>query len=84
MYTYVIANISDIFDEQEPIDGYFHLVGKRSMGVTMICKKENLRLSKDETKVVLKYKKNKPSYFEGLATYTHDEILVEMAKSEWS
>ena len=84
MYTYVIANISDIFDEQEPLDGHFLLVGKRSTGIRMICKKENLRLSKDETKVVLKYKKNKPPCFEGLATYTYDEILVEMAKSEWN
>jgi hypothetical protein len=42
------------------------------------------KLSADESKVMLKWDGDTPSCFDGLTTYTHSEILTELAKSEWT
>tara|TARA_R100000808_G_C2126143_1_gene136381 strand:+ start:963 stop:1178 length:216 start_codon:yes stop_codon:yes gene_type:complete len=42
------------------------------------------RLSIDGTKTLLKWDGDTPSCFDGLTTYTHSEILTELAKSEWT
>jgi len=43
-----------------------------------------LRYSLDKSKALVKYNGNQPSFLNGKTTYTHAEILVEMAKSAWS
>ena len=45
---------------------------------------DTLRLSLDGTKTVLKFIGETPSFLNGKTIYTHAEILVEMAKSDWS
>ena len=82
MNTYVIVNKSDFFDEIE-VEGVKGNFSKKNMG-NIAYYDDGLRVSSDGTKVLLKYSGTKPSYFEGLTTYTREEILVEMAKSEWN
>ena len=43
-----------------------------------------LRKSLDNTKAILKWDGNTPTVFDGMTTYTHSEILTELAKNTWS
>ena len=43
-----------------------------------------LRKTLDGNKAILKWDGDTPSCFDGLITYTHSEILTELAKSEWT
>ena len=43
-----------------------------------------LRKTNDGTKAILKWDGDTPSCFDGMTTYTHSEILTELAKSEWT
>ena len=45
---------------------------------------ESVRKSLDESKCVLKWAGDTPDPFEGLATYTHAEILPIMHSAEWA
>ena len=73
-FTYVILNKSEITDEDSVIDFSQLLNRDASM----------LRYSLDGSKGLVKYDGNQPSFLNGKTTYTHQEILVEMAKSAWS
>lgn len=42
-----------------------------------------LRYNNDETKTFVKYEGSQPSFLNGKTTYTHAEILTELAKEEW-
>ena len=44
----------------------------------------NLRKTIDNSKAILKWDGDTPAVFDGMTTYTHSEILTELAKSEWS
>ena len=76
MATYVILNKSEIVDNnsEELIDFSQILNNNPSM----------LRYTLDGTKGVVKYDGDQPSFLNGKTTYTQSEILVEMAKSDWS
>ena len=43
-----------------------------------------LRKTLDGNKAILKWDGNTPSVFNGMTTYTHAQILTELAKSAWS
>ena len=73
-YTYVILNTTEITDEDSVIDFSQLLNRNASM----------LRYSLDGSKGLVKYDGDQPSFLNGKTTYTHQEILVEMAKSAWS
>ena len=68
--TYVIVNVSDITDDM--IDGAIQL------------SLNDLRKTIDDSKALLKWSGDTPSCFDGITTYTHSEILTELAKSEWT
>ncbi len=70
MMIYVIYNMTDVLN----ID--FSLVEETSQ--------DTLRLSIDETKTVLKFKGETPSFLVGLQQYNHSEILAIMHTSEWT
>jgi len=74
--TYVILNKTEIVnnDGEELID-FSQLLNRNSA---------MLRYTLDGTQAVVKYKGNQPSFLNGKTTYTHQEILVEMAKSAWT
>ena len=74
--TYVILDKTEIVDSDgiELID--FSQLLNRNAGM--------LRYSVDKSKGVVKYDGDQPSFLNGKTTYTHAEILVEMAKSAWS
>ena len=74
MATYVILDTTEITDEDSVID--FSQLLNRSASM--------LRYSLDDSKAVVKYNGDQPSFLNGKTTYTHAEILVEMAKSAWS
>ena len=44
---------------------------------------DTLRKSLDNSKAILKWDGDTPSVFDGMTTYNHSEILIELAKSEW-
>ena len=43
-----------------------------------------LRKTLDGTKAILKWDGDTPSVFDGMTTYSHSEILTELAKSTWT
>ena len=43
-----------------------------------------LRWSEDSSKTIVKYEGRKPRFLYGKDTLTHEEILQELAKSEWT
>ena len=73
MVTYVIIDTTEITDENSVID--FSKLMNRNAAM--------LRYSIDRSKALVKYSGEQPSFLSGKTTYTHDEIKVEMAKSEW-
>ena len=73
MVTYVIIDTTEITDENSVID--FSKLMNRNAAM--------LRYSIDRSKALVKYSGEQPSFLNGKTTYTHDEIKVEMAKSEW-
>jgi len=43
-----------------------------------------LRYNNAGTKTFVKFDGNTPSFLNGKTQYTHDEILTELSKSEWT
>ena len=42
-----------------------------------------LRYNNDNSKTFVKYEGDQPSFLDGKTEYTHDEILIELAKDSW-
>ena len=74
MAIYVILDKTEITDENSTID--FSQLQNTSPNM--------LRTSLDDSKVVIKYGGDQPSFLNGKTTYTHQEILAEMVKSDWT
>ena len=66
---WVIVNVSDITDEM--------------ISNALETSMSTLRKTLDDTKAILKWEGDTPSCFDGMTTYTHAQILTELAKSEW-
>ena len=73
MNKYVIIDTTEITDENSVID-FSKLINRNAA---------MLRYSIDGSKALVKYSGEQPSFLSGKTTYTHDEIKVEMANSEW-
>ena len=73
MVTYVIIDTTEITDENSVID-FSKLINRNA---------DMLRYSVDRSKALVKYSGEQPSFLNGKTTYTHDQIKVEMTKSEW-
>ena len=67
---WIIINVSDITDEML----------ENSIQTSM----DTLRKTVNGTKTILKWDGDTQSCFDGLTTYTHPEIKVELAKSAWN
>ena len=67
---WIIVNVSDITSE---------MIGNSNQ-----TSMNTLKKTLDNSKSILKWDGNTPSCFDGLTTYTHSEILTELAKSDWS
>ena len=67
---WIIINVSDIIDEMI----------ENSIETSI----DTLRKSIDGSKAILKWNGNTPSCFDGITTYSHSEILDELAKSTWN
>ena len=67
---WVIVNVSDITDEM--------------ISNALETSMSTLRKTLDDTKAILKWEGDTPSCFDGMTTYTHAQILTELAKSEWT
>jgi hypothetical protein len=74
MVKYVIIDTTEITDENSVID-FSKLMNRNA---------DMLRYSIDESKALVKYNGGQPSFLNGKTIYTHDEIKVEMAKSDWT
>ena len=67
---WVIVNVSDITDEM--------------IASAIQSSMDTLRKTLDGSKAILKFNGDTPSCFDGLTTYSHSEILTELAKSDWT
>ena len=67
---WVIVNVSDITEEM--------------IASAIQSSMSSLRKSLDGTKAILKWEGDTPSCFDGMTTYSHSEILTELAKSDWT
>ena len=78
-FTYVIINTTeitttDLNGESNSLIDFSQLLN-RNAGM--------LRYSVDGSKALIKYDGDQPSFLDEKTTYTHQEILVEMATSAW-
>ena len=67
---WVIVNASDITEEM--------------ISSAMQSSMSTLRKTLDDTKAILKWDGDTPTCFDGMTTYSHSEILTELAKSTWT
>ena len=67
---WVIVNVSAITDEM--------------ISSAIQTSASTLRKSVDGTKAIFKWDGDTPSVFDGMTTYSHSEILTELAKAEWT
>ena len=80
----------DITEEQVVIDEEGEetmeqvVVGNTFIDAAIESSKDTLRLSVDGTKTILKWDNETPEPFEGMDTYTHAEILAELAGPDWT
>ena len=44
---------------------------------------DTLRYNNDNSKTFVKYEGSQPSFLNGKTTYTHAEMLTELAKEDW-
>ena len=83
-------NAGDISEEQTVIDEEGEetteqvVVGNTFIDAAIESSKATLRLSIDGTKTILKWDGETPEVFEGMDTYTHAEILAELAGADWT
>jgi len=83
-------NAGDITEEQVVIDEEGEetteqvVVGNTFIDAAIESSKATLRLSLDGTKTILKWDGETPEPFEGMDTYTHAEILAELAGADWT
>tara|TARA_R100001163_G_C4970942_1_gene130860 strand:- start:278 stop:595 length:318 start_codon:yes stop_codon:yes gene_type:complete len=83
-------NAGDISEEQVVIDEEGEetteqvVVGNTFIDAAIESSKATLRLSVDGTKTILKWDGETPEVFEGMDTYTHAEILAELAGADWT
>ena len=67
---WVIVNVSDITDEM--------------ISSALQTSMSTLRKSLDNSKAILKWDGNTPSCFNGMTTYNHNQILTELAGTDWT
>ena len=84
-------NAGDITEEQVVIDEETEeetteqvVVGNTFIDAAIESSKNTLRLSVDGTKTILKWDNETPEVFEGMDTFTHAEILAELAGADWT
>ena len=70
-------NAADVVDEDMGASNIF-------IDSCIQTSKDTLRLSVDGTQALLKWEGEIPEALASANTYTHSEILVEMAKPEWT
>ena len=71
---WVIITLSDYNNEE------LNNLVQNSTNYSIQSVKKNL----NGTKAVLKWDGDTPSCFNGMTTYTHSQILAELANSEWT
>ena len=67
---WIIINVSDITDDM--------------ISNAIQTSSDTLRKTLDDSKAILKWEGDTPSCFDGLTTYSHSQILTELAKSAWT
>ena len=72
-FTYVILPVSEIDDENSTID-FSQLLNVNA---------NTLRKNNDNSKAIVKYKGDQPSFLNGKTEFTHREIRTELAKETW-
>jgi len=73
-----------VINEQGEEETQQVVVGNKFIDAAIETSKQTLRLSVDGTKTILKWDGETPEPFEGMETYTHAEILEELAGADWT
>ena len=60
------------------------VIGNKFIDAAIETSQQTLRLSLDGSKTILKWDGETPEVFEGMDTYTHSEILEELAGADWT
>ena len=84
-------NDGDNYEEQTVIDEETGeetteevVVGNTFIDAAIESSKATLRLSVDGTKTILKWDNETPEPFAGMSTFSHQEILEELAGADWT
>jgi len=75
--TMTAINAGDIMDGDA-------VIGNTFVASAIQTSKETLRKNVAGNKAILKWDGDTPSVFDGMTTYSHSEILTELAKSTWT
>ena len=73
-----------VINEQGEEESQEVVIGNTFIDAAIETSKATLRLSLDGTKTILKWDGETPEPFEGMETYTHSEILEELAGPDWT
>jgi len=74
-----------VINEQGEEENQEVVIGNTFIDAAIENSKQTLRLSLTEpTKTILKWDGETPEVFEGMETYTHSEILAELAGPDWT
>lgn len=73
-----------VINEQGEEETQEVVIGNKFIDAAIETSKQTLRLSLDGSKTILKWDGETPEPFEGMETYTHSEILEELAGPAWT
>ena len=84
-FTYLETVVDEETGEESTIEKTeTPVIGNRYIDSAIESSRDSLRLSLDGTKTILKWDGDTPEVFDGMDTYTHSEILEELAGPEWT
>ena len=87
LQTIIDADVTEnqlVINEQGEEENQEVVIGNTFIDAAIETSKQTLRLSLDGSKTILKWDGETPEPFEGMETYTHSEILEELAGADWT
>ena len=84
-FTYLETVVDEETGEESTVERTeIPVIGNRYIDSAIESSRGSLRLSLDGSKTILKWEGETPEVFEGMDTYTHSEILAELAGPDWT
>ena len=84
-FTYLETVVDEETGEESTIEKTeTPVIGNRYIECAIESSRDSLRLSLDGTKTILKWDGETPEPFAGMSTFSHQEILEELAGADWT